>query len=148
MLSNATIYPTLPVVDIKRARSFYEQKLGLKMVDEDPMGGLTFVAGNCRLYLYQRGATKADHTVAFFQVENIENEVKELKNKGVKFEEYDMPQMKIKTVNGIATNGEGDNMMKTAWFKDTEGNILGLGQMSKVQMQKMQNMTVGSGTSR
>ena len=75
------------------------------------------------LYLYQRAATKADHTVAAFNVDNIESEVKELKAKGIVFEEYDMPG--LKTVNSIATLGS----MKSAWFKDTEGNILGLSQM-------------------
>jgi hypothetical protein len=80
------------------------------------------------MYLYQRAATKADHTVATFMVDDIEKEVMELRGKGVKFEEYNIPSMKIKTVNGIATYGD---MMKAAWFKDTEGNILSLGQMLK-----------------
>jgi predicted enzyme related to lactoylglutathione lyase len=75
------------------------------------------------LYLYQRAATKADHTVAAFNVDDVEAVVKELKSKGVVFEEYDMPG--LRTVNSIATVGS----MKGAWFKDTEGNILGLSQM-------------------
>jgi len=75
------------------------------------------------LYVYQRSATKADHTVASFKVNDLEAEVKELKAKGVKFEEIAIPG--IKTVNGIATMGK----MKAAWFKDTEGNILSITQM-------------------
>jgi hypothetical protein len=77
------------------------------------------------LYVYQRGPTKADQTVASFKVENIEAHVKELRAKGVKFEEYDIPAMGIKTVGGIAAMGK----TKSAWFKDTEGNILALDQM-------------------
>ena len=126
MLSNAMVAPTLPAVDLKRARKFYEEKLGLKVAMEDPSPGIMLQAGQgTMIYVYQRAATKADHTVASFKVDNIEAEVKALKNKGVKFEEYDLPKMGIKTVNGIATMGD----MKSAWFKDTEGNILSLAQM-------------------
>jgi predicted enzyme related to lactoylglutathione lyase len=126
MLSNSMVAPSLPAVDIKRARKFYTEKLGLSIYKEDPSPGIMFKAGEgTMLYVYQRAATKADHTAASFNVKNIETEVKELKAKGVKFEEYDLPKMGIKTVNGIATVGD----MKAAWFKDTEGNILGLAQM-------------------
>ena len=65
----------------------------------------------------------ATHTVAGFNVENIEKEVADLKSRGVVFEEYDMPGMK--TVDGVASF-EG---AKSAWFKDSEGNILSLNQM-------------------
>ena len=143
MLSNATIYPTLPVVDLNRAKKFYQEKLGLKLVNEDSMGAM-FSAGQCMVYLYQRSATKADHTVAFFNVDNIESEVRDLKNKGVKFEEYDIPNMKIKTVNSIATT-EG---IKSAWFKDTEGNILGIGELIDAKMKAQMRQTAGTGASR
>ena len=123
MLKSATVYPTLPVVDIKRARKFYEDKLGLKVIKEDPSPGLMLEAGKgTGIYLYQRGATKADHTVLDFHVADVEAEVKQLKAKGVKFEEYNIPSMGIKTVNGVATM----DGMKAAWFKDTEGIILGI----------------------
>jgi hypothetical protein len=62
--------------------------------------------------------------VASFDVSNIEAHVKEMRAKGVKFEEYDVPEMGIKTINGIAATGK----TKSAWFKDTEGNILSLDQ--------------------
>lgn len=126
MLSDAMVAPNLPAVDLKRARKFYEEKLGLKVVMEDPSPGMMLQCGQgTMMYVYQRAATKADHTVASFKVDNIKAEVKELKSKGIKFEDYDLPKMSIKTVNGIATMGK----MKSAWFKDTEGNILSLVQM-------------------
>ena len=125
MLSKASVRPTLPVVEMKRARQFYEGKLGLKVIKTDPSGALLQAGNGTSLYIYQRGQTKADHTVAAFTVKDVEAEVNELKAKGVKFEEYDMPAMGIKTVNGVATMGE----YKAAWFKDTEGNILGLSNM-------------------
>ena len=94
MLIKADVYPTLPAVDIKRARKFYEETLGLKVVKEDPSPGIQVEAADgTGLYIYQRAATKADHTVAGFMVKDVEAEVKELKAKGVKFEEYDMPAM-------------------------------------------------------
>jgi predicted enzyme related to lactoylglutathione lyase len=128
MLTNRAVTPTIPVVDLGRARSFYERTLGLKVSREDGSMGLMLDAGDCtKLYLYKRAATRADHTVASFEVDDIEAEVKELRRKGVVFEEYDIPEMGLKTVNGIAAmNGE-----KAAWFKDTEGNILALGQWTK-----------------
>ena len=126
MLSKAIVSPTLPAVDIKRARKFYEGTLGLKVVKEDPSPGITVEAGKgSRIYIYQRGATKADHTVAGFIVDDVEAEVKALKAKGVKFEEYNIPAMGIKTVNSIATMGD----YKGAWFKDSEGNILAISNM-------------------
>ena len=126
MLSDKMVTATLPAVDLKRAKKFYQEKLGLKLVMEDPSPGAMFAAGQgTTIYLYQRGATKADHTVASFKVDNVEAEVKELKGKGIKFEEYNLTDMGIKTVNGIATMGN----WKSAWFKDTEGNILDLVQM-------------------
>lgn len=124
MLSNAQVHATLPAVELPRARKFYEETLGLKVVAEDPSPGITLQAGGgTRLYVYQRVATKADHTAAAFTVSDVEAEVKALKAKGVKFEDIDSPG--IKTVDGIASMGT----LKAAWFKDTEGNILGIANM-------------------
>ena len=126
MLDRAMVTPTLPAVDLKRARKFYEGKLGLKVVMEDPSPGMMLQCGKgTMMYVYQRAATKADHTVASFAVDNINAEVKELKGKGIKFEEYDMPG--LKTVDSIARFAG----MKSAWFKDTEGNILSVAQLPK-----------------
>jgi predicted enzyme related to lactoylglutathione lyase len=128
MLANAMVAPTLPAMDLKRARKFYEEKLTLKVIMEDPSPGMMLQCGKgSMLYLYQRAPTKADHTVASFLVDDIDTEVKELKRKGIKFEEYDIPAMGLKTVNSIAKIG----VMKSAWFKDTEGNILSVSQLTK-----------------
>ena len=136
MLTNAKATATLPVVNIQRARKFYEEKLGLKPVLVNSAGtewpDVTYkCGGDTTLYLYQRAATKADHTVASFELKDVEKEVKELKAKGVVFEEYDMPG--LKTVNSIATwNLKDKGVYKAAWFKDTEGNILALNEMASV----------------
>ena len=124
-LREAPVAATLPAVDIKRARKFYKDILGLKVVKEDPQGIMFGAGEGTMLYVYQRGPTKSRPDVASFKVENIEAHVKELRAKGVKFEEYDIPRMGIKTVDGIATTGKN----KSAWFKDAEGNIPAMDQM-------------------
>ena len=127
MLSNSMIVTVLPAVDLDRARDFYENKLGFRMLMKDNYKGLTFQAGqNTMFYIYQRSQTKATHTVAEFVVENLDAEVSNMKSKGIKFLEYDIPEMGIKTVNGIAQMGDS----KGAWFNDTEGNIIALGEWS------------------
>ena len=120
MLSQSSLSTAAPIANIERTRKFYGETLGLKEVHADEVG-ILFEAGNSTtIYLYTRQPTKADHTIASFSVEDIEAEVANLKSKGVIFEEYDMPGMK--TENGIATWGPD----KAAWFKDPDGNILGL----------------------
>jgi predicted enzyme related to lactoylglutathione lyase len=129
MLANSPIRPTIPVVDLDRAKRFYETTLGLKIVpanNDNTSGMAIFECGDgTRVELYQRGPSKADHTIATFEVSDIEEEVNMLKGKGVNFEEYDMPE--IKTQNAIATQGS----VKAAWFKDSEGNILCIHQIIK-----------------
>lgn len=130
MLTNSPIRPTIPVVDLDRAKRFYETTLGLKPIsannDNNISGIAIFECGDGTLMeLYQRGPSKVDHTVATFEVSNIEEEVNMLRGKGVNFEDYDMPE--IKTQNGIATQGS----VKAAWFKDSEGNILCIHQVIK-----------------
>jgi len=68
------------------------------------------------------GAGTSKASTAFWAVDDVEAEVAALKARGVTFEEYDMPG--IKTVNSVATGGGA----KTAWFKDSEGNILAISQ--------------------
>ena len=92
MLTNSPIRPTIPEADLNRARRFYEITLGLKPVqnnnnNETTLGIAVFECGNSTLIeLYQRSPSKADHTVATFEVSNIEEEVNVLRGKGVNFE--------------------------------------------------------------
>jgi len=136
MLGNAEVHPTLPAVDIDRARKFYTEVLGLKLLGQDSSGGLMLQAGQGYIYVYPRGVTKADHTMAEFQVDDIEAEIKELRAKGVTFRDLDMPEMGLKTVNGVATISTPEGDMKAAWFTDTEGNILSLGAIPRAMRDK------------
>jgi predicted enzyme related to lactoylglutathione lyase len=118
MLKNQPLMTTLPATDLTRTKKFYEDKLGLETVESN--NGLIISAGNGNIIsVYQRETpTKADHTVLTFEVKKIESEIAELEKKGVKFEDYNLPN--LKTQNHIATMGNE----KAAWFKDSEGNIL------------------------
>jgi catechol 2,3-dioxygenase-like lactoylglutathione lyase family enzyme len=128
MLKNAVAVTMLPVVDMERARKFYEEELGLKLVTSGLSGPLNpgtlyEAGGGTKIYLFQRAATKADHTVLSFLVSDIENVVNKLKERGIVFEEYDTSQ--LKTVNSIASFG----VLKGAWFHDTEGNNIEIAQI-------------------
>ena len=119
MLKNAPIVPYLPAADIARARKFYEEKVGL-VAREEVAGGVIYECGNGSwVFLYPSGgAGTSKASQAFWQVDDVEAEVADLRSRGVVFEEYDLPG--VKTVNGIATGGGA----MAAWFKDSEGNIL------------------------
>jgi predicted enzyme related to lactoylglutathione lyase len=122
MLRTAPIRAYIPASDLRRARKFYEETIGLKP-KEEYAGGVTYECGGAEVFLYptpNAGTSKASQ--AFWQVADVEAEVAELKGRGVKFEEYDIPGIAMK--NSIATGGGA----KTAWFKDTEGNILAVSQ--------------------
>jgi len=120
MLANAPVTTILPVINMKRARDFYENKLGLKPAGEKPDGKFIYACGGGgELALFPReSGTKADHTAVSFQVKDIAAEIKALKTAGVVFEDYDFPG--LKTVNHVCVLGAE----KAAWFKDTEGNYL------------------------
>jgi catechol 2,3-dioxygenase-like lactoylglutathione lyase family enzyme len=127
MLKSAPLAAILPATDIQRARKFYSEKLGLPSPDMPvPEDGAVFESGNCTLlYLYERAdGTTADHTVAGWLVEDVEKAVEELRERGVVFEQYDRPDLKTDE-RGIAESGGA----KSAWFKDTEGNILAITQI-------------------
>lgn len=124
-LSAAPVSAILPIVDVSRARSFYHDTLGLEVSDVvGSEGYLTVSAGGGTTFmLYERAATSADHTVAGFSVDDLSSVVSELRSRGVVFDEYDLPG--LKTVDGIATMGSS----KSAWFHDSEGNILSINEM-------------------
>lgn len=122
MLKNAPVVPYIPASDLDRARRFYEDKVGL-VIREASEGGVAYeCAGGSWIYLYEsHGAGSSKASQAFWDVQDVESEVRELKARGVEFIDYDLPG--IKTVNGVATMDDGT---KGAWFHDSEGNILAL----------------------
>lgn len=117
---------SLPASDLERARKFYEETLGLEVLEADE-GGIRFKSGGGSEFVVftSMGKSDASFTQGGWEVDDIEGEVADLKSRGVKFEEYDFPG--IKTVSGIAETGPG--LARSAWFKDSEGNLLGLVQL-------------------
>jgi catechol 2,3-dioxygenase-like lactoylglutathione lyase family enzyme len=120
MLENFDFRPTIPCADLERAKKFYADKLGLTP-KEERMDGILYVSGSTQFLLYPTQFTGAKHTLGGFEVNDLEKTMKELRGRGVTFEEYDFPG--LKTENGIAKFGENE---RGAWFKDSEGNILAL----------------------
>ena len=127
MLKIAESYATLPAQNMERARKFYEQKLGLTPEQASPDGGVIFKTGNTGFLVFpSSGKASGDHTQIGLEVTDIVAAVNELKKNGVKLEEYDLPG--FKTEGGVVNMGEE----KAAWFKDSEGNLLGLMQRAAV----------------
>jgi catechol 2,3-dioxygenase-like lactoylglutathione lyase family enzyme len=123
VLKDAPSHTALPCQDLDRARRFYSEKLGLEPAGEDG-GGLFYETGGTRFLLFpSQGRPSGEHTQIGFSVNDIDEEVRELKDHGVEFESYDFPGFDRET--GIATTGP----VRSAWFKDTEGNLLGIVQM-------------------
>jgi catechol 2,3-dioxygenase-like lactoylglutathione lyase family enzyme len=122
-IKNASIMPVLAVDDVDRATAFYRDKLGFEVrrLADDPSGGVIVQIGERdRLFLYKTTFPRGENTVASLVVDDVESTVRELRGRGVTFEEYDLPG--LKTENGVATYGEAG--MKAAWFKDSEGNTI------------------------
>jgi catechol 2,3-dioxygenase-like lactoylglutathione lyase family enzyme len=119
MLQSNQVTVILPVIDMDRARRFYEKQLGLKPLGAKPDGKFIYHCGGTEVALFPRpGGTKAEHTALSFKVEDIARAIGELEGRGVKFANYDLPG--LKTVEHVCVLGSE----KAAWFQDPEGNIL------------------------
>lgn len=123
MLSDKKTYATLPVSDLQRSRAFYRDTLGLheEMVTE---GGVMYDSGGTQFFVYPSRFKASGHTQMSWVVADIKAEVAALRARGIAFEAFDQPG--IKSVDGIVQSGPE---VWTAWFKDPDGNLLGLTQI-------------------
>jgi predicted enzyme related to lactoylglutathione lyase len=122
MFNQSRVAAMLPAQDLERAKAFYRDKLGLTPTQEIGGGVLYQMAGGTGFSVFLSGGTSSgSFTQLYLEVPDVEQAVKDLKAKGVKFEEYDSPM--LKTVGGIADIGGS----KAAWVKDSEGNLIALG---------------------
>lgn len=122
MITEHPAYATIPASDMDRAKAWYRDKLGLVPYMEDEAGCMYKVGNGSNFLLYPTpNAGKAPNTLLSFSTDDLEADMEDMRSHGIRFEEYDMPG--LKTVNGIATLGRHH----AAWFKDSEGNILAVG---------------------
>ena len=130
-LVHSDVATRLPAQDLDRARRWYSEKLGLDPAEERP-GGVRYECGTTYFVVFQStGSASGESTQMGWEVDDIEAVVADLESRGVQFEAVDVPGMT--TVNGIAdidgnypSKGRGE---RGAWFRDSEGNLLGIGQV-------------------
>jgi catechol 2,3-dioxygenase-like lactoylglutathione lyase family enzyme len=131
MLRDSDVATRLPAQDLERAKAFYAEKLGLEPVEDRP-GGVRYECRSGRFSLFESpGRPSGTHTQMAFEVDDIDAVVGDLRSRGVVFEEVDVRG--LRTVDGIAdvegnypsAGGVGE---RAAWFRDSEGNLLGIGQ--------------------
>ncbi|WSQ07070.1 VOC family protein [Streptomyces sp. NBC_01231] len=131
LLARGRVATRLPAQDLDRARRFYSERLGLEPVDERP-GGLLYRCGGTDFALFEStGSSTGAFTQMGWEVDDIETIVAELKRRGVVFEEVDVPGFRTK--DGIAEidgnyPSKGARGERAAWFRDSEGNLLGIGE--------------------
>ena len=121
MIADHRVTVMLPAKDAARAQRWYQEKLGLKPAKTEDYGTAYTLKGGTPMFLYEsQFAGTAGHTLLSFDTGDLAGDMKALRGNGIKFEDYDLPD--LKTVDGIAEFGT----VKNAWFKDSEGNIIGL----------------------
>jgi catechol 2,3-dioxygenase-like lactoylglutathione lyase family enzyme len=122
MIGATMAVPTIPVSDLEQARVFYGGTLGLEVLWENP-ASIRFRAGpTSEISTFRRPGLKTEHTLAHFEVTDIETTVRDLEGKGVEFVDY--TEGPLITTNHIAQLGPA----RAAWFRDPDGNFLGIRQ--------------------
>jgi predicted enzyme related to lactoylglutathione lyase len=128
MLKIRRVGAAIPAQDMERARQFYEQKLGFEPAQAGSDGGVLYMFGETGFMVFpSMGKASGNHTQMAFDVDDVEEAVRQLKRAGVEPEEYDMPGFTSR--DGIVERPDGE---KGAWFKDSEGNLIGLGVLTPV----------------
>jgi catechol 2,3-dioxygenase-like lactoylglutathione lyase family enzyme len=120
----------LPAQDLDRARRFYRDRLGLEPAEERP-GGLRYLCGDTEFHVFaSAGAPSGTFTQLGFEVADLDVTMRALRDRGVEFEDYDLPG--LRTDGGVVhvdghypSKGSGE---LGAWFRDSEGNLISLGQ--------------------
>jgi catechol 2,3-dioxygenase-like lactoylglutathione lyase family enzyme len=123
MIANHKISAVLCSTDLARTQEFFEQKVGLTLSPETIKNHLVFECGEgTTLLIYARPTpNKADHTQVRFWTNDVAADVKELVDRGIVFDEYDMGA--FKTIDHVVTS---PGIGKSAWFKDPDGNTIAL----------------------
>ena len=122
MIGEAMVVATLPVTDLERAKAFYAGPLGLSLLWENPASARFRCGDVSELSIFKRPATATEHTLAHFEVSDLEAVVRELEANDVTFIDY--AEGPLTTTGHIAQLGPA----RAAWFHDPDGNTLGLRQ--------------------
>ncbi len=123
-LTHRTVAMMLPVTDVDRAQKFYSESLGLDHTGFNDEGSALYsLQGGSTLMLLPRPDSQPSESTAMaFEVDDLSSEISELEDKGVAFEDYDLPE--LRTVDHVADLGSE----RAAWFKDPDGNVICLHQ--------------------
>ncbi len=122
MAVNGRVLGTLPASDLARAKDFYTQNLGLKPVSENKEGLIYECGDSSRILLFESsGQASGTHTQAVFEVDDVEAQMADMRGNGVVFEEFEVPGMR--TDHGLVIDDQG---LKSAFFKDSEGNLIAI----------------------
>ncbi|MFE5807953.1 VOC family protein [Streptomyces sp. NPDC056491] len=132
ILARGRVATRLPARDLERARRFYAETLGLEPVDERP-GGLLYRCGDTDFALFaSTGSSPGTFTQMGWEVDDLETVVAELKGRGVTFEQVDVPGLRTDEEGIAEVEGnypsKGARGERAAWFRDSEGNLLGIGE--------------------
>lgn len=122
MIGATMVVATLPVTDLERAKAFYSKALGLELLWENPASVRFRVGAVSELSIFKRPPTATEHTLAHFEVTDIEAAVRDLETRGVAFLDY--TEGPLITTGHIAQMGPA----RGAWFRDPDGNTLGVRQ--------------------
>ena len=122
MIGATMVVATLPVSDLERSKAFYGETLGLTFLFEGPVSARYRCGAVSELSIFKRPPTDTEHTLAHFEVTDIEAAVRDLEAKGVAFLDYN--EGPLITTDHIAQLGPA----RGAWFRDPDGHTLGLRQ--------------------
>jgi len=122
MLGATMVVATVPVTDLDRAKEFYGGTLRLEMLWESPASVRYRCGDVSEISVFKRPPVEREHTLAHFEVADIEAVVRDLESKGVEFVDY--AEGPLATTNHIAQVGPA----RGAWFRDPDGNTLGVRQ--------------------
>ena len=120
MIGLTMVVPTVPVSDLERSKVFYAETLGLEFLWENPASARFRCGGSSEISIFKRPSTTTEHTLAYFEVTDIEAAVRDLEGRGVEFIDY--TEGPLVTKDHIAQLGPA----RGAWFRDPDGNTLGL----------------------
>jgi catechol 2,3-dioxygenase-like lactoylglutathione lyase family enzyme len=122
MISAIMVVATVPVTDIEQAKAFYGGTLGLELLWENPVSVRFRCGDSSEISVFKRPKTVTEHTLAHFEVTDLDTVVRDLEAKGVKFDDY--TEGPLVTTGHIAQLGPA----RAAWMHDPDGNTLGLRQ--------------------